>query len=377
MTPLVRNCATVALLLATPLAYAGPPPATPVLAASPHLHAARTPRPPVLDGSIDDDVWKLATPSGNFTQRVPNDGAPPSDPTTVRVIYDDDAVYVAFDCPQPHSPITRHLTRRDRMVEVDAVQFDLGTRADRASSFEFYVNVSGTLADAIRFNDTDYSADWDENWEAKTHIGPKGWTAEFRIPLRILRFPSRAVQAWDFQASRYISSKQENDDWAYVPRSTAGGGAASSAASREAITRTPGAQVRVSFVRPDHPIAYGYAPSTYVFRSNFALYSAPRRWLRMAYCQTCLDGPIDARGVVLQWGDPENPAPFLVSGQVWGEDNIVGRPAIFDMPVGLGHVVAFNFNPLYRDSNRGDQRMLWNTIINWQAILAPPVSPAP
>jgi Zinc carboxypeptidase len=161
-----------------------------------------------------------------------------------------------------------------------------------------------------------------------------------------------------------------------VPRSTAGGGASSSAASREAITRTPGAHVRVSFVRPDHPIGYGYAPSTYVFRSNFALYSAPRRWLRMAYCQSCLDGPIDARGVVLQWGDPDNPAPFLVSGQVWGEDNIVGRPAIFDMPVGLGHVVAFNFNPLYRDSNRGDQRMLWNTIINWQAILAAPVSPA-
>jgi hypothetical protein len=45
------------------------------------------------------------------------------------------------------------------------------------------------------------------------------------------------------------------------------------------------------------------------------------------------------------------------------------------MPVGQGHVVAFNFNPLYRDSNRGDQRMLWNSIINWQAILAPPVSP--
>jgi hypothetical protein len=157
-----------------------------------------------------------------------------------------------------------------------------------------------------------------------------------------------------------------------VPRSTAGGGASSSEASRESLTRTPGAHVRVSFVRPDHPIAYGYAPSTYVFRNNFALYSVPLRWLRMAYCQTCLDGPVDARGVVLQWGDPKNPAPFLVSGQVWGEDNLIGRPAILDLPVGQGHVVAFNFNPLYRDSNRGDQRMLWNTIINWQAILAPP-----
>ena len=155
-----------------------------------------------------------------------------------------------------------------------------------------------------------------------------------------------------------------------VPRSTAGGGASSSEASREAVTRTPGAHVRVSFTRPDHPIAYGYSSSTYVFRSNFALYSVPRRWLRMAYCETCLDGPIDARGVVLQWGDPGSPAPFLVSGQVWGEDNLIGRPAILDMPVGQGHVVAFNFNPLYRDSNRGDQRMLWNAIINWQAILA-------
>jgi hypothetical protein len=154
-----------------------------------------------------------------------------------------------------------------------------------------------------------------------------------------------------------------------VPRSSQGGGAAAAAASQEAVTRTPGAHVRVSFVRPEHPIAYGYSPRTYVFRQNFALYSIPRRWLRMAYCTTCLDGPFDPTGVVLQWGDRDG-APFVVSGQAWGEDNLIGRPAIFDMPVGRGHVVAFNFNPLYRDSNRGDQRMLWNVLINWQAILA-------
>jgi len=64
-----------------------------------------------------------------------------------------------------------------------------------------------------------------------------------------------------------------------------------------------------------------------------------------------------------------------VSGQAWGEENLIGRPAILDMPVGRGHVVTFNFNPLYRDLNRGDQRMLWNTLINWQAILSAPESP--
>jgi hypothetical protein len=159
-----------------------------------------------------------------------------------------------------------------------------------------------------------------------------------------------------------------------VPRVAAGGGAAAAAASQDAITRTPGSHVRVNFARPDHPIAYGYPASSYVFRQNFALYAVPRRWLRMAYCTSCLDGPTDSRHVVLQWGSNDG-APFVVSGQAWGEDNLIGRPAILDMPVGRGHVVTFNFNPLYRDLNRGDQRMLWNTLINWQAILADPTSP--
>jgi hypothetical protein len=159
-----------------------------------------------------------------------------------------------------------------------------------------------------------------------------------------------------------------------VPRSTAGGGGASSAASQQAATRTPGAHVRVTFDRPDHPIAYGYPAHTHVFRQNFPLYNIPHRWLRMAYCTTCLDGPEDRSGVVMEWGDTSG-APFVESGQAWGEENLIGRPAILDMPVGKGHVVSFNFNPMHRDLNRGDQRMLWNTILNWQAIVAVQAKP--
>jgi hypothetical protein len=155
-----------------------------------------------------------------------------------------------------------------------------------------------------------------------------------------------------------------------VPRSAAGGGTESAQAAVESVTRTPGSHVRVSFVQPDHPIAYGYPEHTYVFRQNYPLYAVPRHWLRMAYCTTCLDGPPDPSGVVMQWGDEGIDAPFLVSGQVWGESNLIGRPAILDMPVGRGRVVAFNFNPLHRDLNRGDQRLLWNAILNWEAILA-------
>jgi Zinc carboxypeptidase len=153
-----------------------------------------------------------------------------------------------------------------------------------------------------------------------------------------------------------------------VPRSSQGGGATAAAESQNAATRTPGSHLRVTFDRPEHPIAYGYPEHTYVFRQNFPLYDAPRRWLRMAYCTSCLDGPEDRSGIVMEWGDRDG-APLLVSGQVWGEQGLIGRPAILDMPVGRGHVVLFNFNPMHRDMNRGDHRLLWNALLNWQAIL--------
>jgi hypothetical protein len=128
--------------------------------------------------------------------------------------------------------------------------------------------------------------------------------------------------------------------------------------------------VRATFDRPDHPLAYGYSSHEYVFRQNFPLYDVPRHWLRMAYCTTCLDGPVDRSGIVMEWGDRDGGAPFVLSGQAWGEDRLIGRPAILDMPVGRGHVVTFNFNPFHRDLNRGDHRLVWNAILNWQAILA-------
>jgi hypothetical protein len=84
----------------------------------------------------------------------------------------------------------------------------------------------------------------------------------------------------------------------------------------------------------------------------------------MAYCTTCLDGPEDRNGVVMEWGDTDGKS-FVESGQAWGEENLIGRPAILDMPVGKGHVVSFNFNPMHA-MNRGDQRLLWNALLNWQ-----------
>ncbi|HEX7485390.1 MAG TPA: M14 family zinc carboxypeptidase, partial [Vicinamibacterales bacterium] len=144
---------------------------------------------------------------------------------------------------------------------------------------------------------------------------------------------------------------------------------------------TPGVELTASFDQPQHPIAYGYPRVTSVFRDSAPAYTVRRT---------------DRRWIVLQWGTrlpkeereeaeaggaektgaaggegPTPPVPMVVSGGAKGEDVLEGRPAILDIPSGRGRLVAFNFNPMHRDLNRSDYRLLWNAIINWKAILEP------
>jgi len=191
-------------------------------AASAELAAQRAADPPVIDGKIDADEWEGAAASEDFVQKFPREGADPSETTTLRLLYDDDAVYVAFECRQKAAPIVARLARRDSPVPSDSVSVSLGTRADGRSAFEFGVNAAGVLTDGVRFNDTAYSAEWDENWQASTAVSDDGWSAELRIPLRILRFAASPDQSWDFQARRYIASRQETIEWQLISRLSGG-----------------------------------------------------------------------------------------------------------------------------------------------------------
>ncbi|HEU4401342.1 MAG TPA: hypothetical protein VFT43_04485, partial [Candidatus Polarisedimenticolia bacterium] len=128
---------------------------------------------------------------------------------------------------------------------------------------------------------------------------------------------------------------------------------------------TPGSELRLSFERADHPIAFGYGSDPSVFRNDEHVYDLPLRWETMAYCTSCLDGPVDRRFVVSTWGGS---GPMVVSGGMRGESDLKGRPAILDVPVGRGHIVAYNFSPIHRDMNRSDHRFLWNAILNWSAL---------
>jgi hypothetical protein len=195
----------------------GPPRFTP--AVRPHLRAVRTTERPVIDGKLDDPAWRKAVPSTTFTQHFPDEGAPPSERTEVRVLYDDDAVYIGVDCEQLHSPVVKRLMRRDTQVASDGVWLDIDSRRDGVSAFHFGINAAGVLSDAVHFNDLDYSSDWDAVWEGKAADTPRGYSVEFRIPLYVLRFDALPVQDWGFEVKRFIEARQETDDWSFYPRS--------------------------------------------------------------------------------------------------------------------------------------------------------------
>ena len=206
------------LLLAAALALAPAAGASP-----PHLTAARATSAPLIDGRLDEHVWQTAATTETFTQSFPFDGGKPSEQTRVRVLYDEAAIYFGFDCEQIHTPIVERLTRRDRDSESEWAYVQIDSRNDGKSAYLFAVNISGVLADAQIIDQTTYSWEWDENWEAKTSRTSHGWTAEIRIPLRVLRFDSTLpVQSWGLQVTRFIAQRQETDIWAYVPREVAG-----------------------------------------------------------------------------------------------------------------------------------------------------------
>ena len=189
-------------------------------AAPPSLRAARADTPPVIDGELDDPVWQRAELATGFTQTRPNPGQPASQRTEVRVLYDDEAIFVAarLHDTAPDSMVAQ-LSRRDAMGYSDWVFVALDSYFDRRTAFAFGVNPRGVQVDVLLHNDTQDDDSWDAVWESATSRDEGGWTAEFRIPLSQLRFSaarSGEEQLWGINFMRVIARTDEESLWAPV-----------------------------------------------------------------------------------------------------------------------------------------------------------------
>jgi hypothetical protein len=176
------------------------------------VHAVRATGPISIDGRLDDPAWAAAVPIAELTQRTPHEGAPSSEHTEIRVLFDDDAIYVAarlYDAG-PDS-VTAVLARRDRTVSADRFLVFLDPYHDRRSGFYFGINAAGTLYDGTLYNDDWNDDTWDGVWEGRAARDSLGWTAELRIPYSQLRFQRKDVYVWGVNFEREIARRNEQD----------------------------------------------------------------------------------------------------------------------------------------------------------------------
>jgi hypothetical protein len=153
---------------------------------------------------------------------------------------------------------------------------------------------------------------------------------------------------------------------------------------------TSGVEIRTRFPRPDHPLAYGYPELSSVHRGRLPLYETREAELGWVVLQwgtkpprfddpkAADDGPWGAgvEGEEIdepsagesKTGGQKKTRSLVVSGGMKGEDEIQGKPAVLDIPVGDGRVIAFKFDPIHRTLTRSDFRLLWNLILNWNDL---------
>ncbi|MBM2840543.1 MAG: hypothetical protein HW412_1071 [Bacteroidetes bacterium] len=187
------------------------------------ITAIRTDRPPVIDGMVNDPQWQQAPAALDFTQFDPNEGALPTEQTSVRILYDDRALYVGVICYDSKPELIVHqLTRRDRGSEADRFTVQIDSYHDRQTAFVFSTNVSGVQSDGVLSQDGAlYDITLDAVWNVKTAMYLDGWSAEFEIPYNALRFSEQDGEEleWGINFRRYISRKHETNEWVMVPRS--------------------------------------------------------------------------------------------------------------------------------------------------------------
>ncbi len=185
------------------------------------LPAVRAERTILIDGVLDEDDWQKAPVATNFIQREPQEGAPATYDTEVRILYDDEHLYVgvvAFD-DEPESLIVTDLTRDYNTRAVDSFAIVLDTFHDRRNSYMFQTNPLGAKMDGQSFNEgQSFDANWDGVWYVKSRIVEDGWVAEYAIPFKTVKFRGLDEQTWGINFVRRNRRLNEESDWAPIPR---------------------------------------------------------------------------------------------------------------------------------------------------------------
>ena len=190
--------------------------------------AKRTDTPPQIDGNISDSVWDQTTIISDFFQTEPEDLTQPTEKTDVKILYDDNNIYVAFmNYDSDPDAIVSRFSRRDTWASSgswrggsasgvnnsDWIGVAIDSRDDNLTGYSFIVNAAGSKLDTYMYDDSRYDMSWDGVWDAEVQRNEKGWSVEFRLPFSLFNFSNSKEQTWGLMVRRFIFRKQERMEW--------------------------------------------------------------------------------------------------------------------------------------------------------------------
>ncbi|MDQ3713044.1 MAG: carbohydrate binding family 9 domain-containing protein [Acidobacteriota bacterium] len=187
---------------------------------------ARIPRfesAPVIDGQLNDEVWRNAAVFGEFLQTQPGDNVQPSHPTEAMIGYDAKNLYIAFRVKQDRDKIRATVTRRDNIFNDDYIGVYLDTFNDQRQAYTIFFNPLGIQGDGTltEGRGEDYSIDL--LMESKGVLTEDGYTIEAAIPFKSLRYEAGKNKNWGIHIFRRVKyNNNELDSWMRIERNRSG-----------------------------------------------------------------------------------------------------------------------------------------------------------
>ncbi|HTI40285.1 MAG TPA: carbohydrate binding family 9 domain-containing protein [Vicinamibacterales bacterium] len=167
-----------------------------------------------LDGVLDESIWQDAVPASDFRQQDPENGAPATEPTEVRIAYSRDALYMGVTCydSEPDKWLGFQRGRDGFLGSDDRFMWTIDTFLDGRTAYFFEMNPSGLMADALQGSADVSNRQWDGIWNARVNRSDIGWTIEIEIPFRTLNFHPSS-DTWGINFQRTVRRKNEETLW--------------------------------------------------------------------------------------------------------------------------------------------------------------------
>ncbi|HEX8557143.1 MAG TPA: DUF5916 domain-containing protein [Pyrinomonadaceae bacterium] len=178
---------------------------------------------PVIDGKLDEEVWKAGALFKDFYQFNPGDNVAPSQPTEVRIGYDSKFLYIAFRCYDDPTKVRATIPKRDNVFGEDNVRVFLDTFNDQRRAYVLGFNPLGIQADGIHTEGQGLDLSVDIVMESKGALNPEGYAVEVAIPFKSLRYEAGKGKQWGVHVWRNIDrNNDELDSWMPMARDASG-----------------------------------------------------------------------------------------------------------------------------------------------------------